>query len=55
MSAAERLSFAPDSRMVHFALDYAHRGWPVFPCRPADKRPYVPRGHNSATTDPKTI
>lgn len=25
--------------MLHFALDYAHRGFPVFPCNPASKRP----------------
>jgi hypothetical protein len=25
--------------MLHFALDYAHRGFPVFPCNPATKAP----------------
>jgi hypothetical protein len=26
--------------MLHFALDYAHRGFPVFPCNPANKAPF---------------
>jgi len=55
LSAAETLSVAPDLPMVHFALDYARRGWSVFPCHPANKRPYINGGHNSATTDPEKI
>jgi hypothetical protein len=27
--------------MLEFALDYARRGWPVFPCKPTDKSPWV--------------
>jgi putative DNA primase/helicase len=55
MTAAEKLSVAPGSPMVEFALDYARRGWPVFPCRPTNKTPYFKGGHNSASTDPETI
>ena len=56
MSAAERLSaIAPDAPMVEFALDYARRGWPVFPCRPHDKRPYTITGFKDATTDADQI
>ena len=55
MTAAEKLSVALGSPMVEFALDYARRGWPVFPCRPTNKTPYIKGGHNSATTDPETI
>lgn len=40
---------------VDLALDYARRGWHVFPCSPADKSPLVARGVNSATTDETTI
>jgi hypothetical protein len=28
--------------ILHFALDYARRGWPVFPCSPHSKAPLVP-------------
>ena len=37
MSAAEKTSPAPDAPMIEFALDYARRGWPAFPCKPTDK------------------
>ena len=30
--------------VVEFALDYARRGWPVFPCKPTDKSPYIGAG-----------
>lgn len=36
------------------ALSYAERGWLVFPCREADKRPHprlAPKGFHNATTD----
>ena len=46
---------APDAPMVEFALDYARRGWPVFPCKPTDKSPYIRGGLNAATTDQETI
>ncbi len=55
MSAAEKITLSPDSPMVHFALDYAQRGWPVFPCKQSDKAPYIKGGLNSATTDPDVI
>ena len=44
---------APDAPMVEFALDYARRGWPVFPCMPTNKAPYIKGGLNAATTDEK--
>lgn len=37
------------------ALQYAQRGWHVFPCRPRDKRPLTPHGFKDATTDPHQI
>src|SRR5262249_13533601 len=46
---------AADAPMVEFALDYARRGWPVFPCNPENKRPLTAHGHKDATTDPAQI
>jgi Bifunctional DNA primase/polymerase, N-terminal len=37
------------------ALDYATRGWSVFPCKPRTKEPACPRGFYAATTNPATI
>ena len=37
------------------ALDYARRGWPVFPCRPGSKEPATRHGFKDATTDPGQI
>ena len=41
--------------MVEHALDYARRGWPVFPCRPTNKAPFFEGGFHVATTDEETI
>ena len=35
--------FQASNSMVDYALDYARRGFPVFPCDPMDKQPLVPR------------
>jgi Bifunctional DNA primase/polymerase, N-terminal len=37
------------------ALDYAAKGWLVFPCRPGSKTPATRRGFKDATTNPATI
>jgi hypothetical protein len=37
------------------ALDYAARGWAVFPCRPSSKEPATRRGFKDATTNPATV
>jgi putative DNA primase/helicase len=51
----------PPANMMAAALHYASRGWPVFPCHPATKRPLTPKGEGGtgglklATTDDATI
>ncbi len=40
---------------VRRALDYASRGWPVFPCRPGSKEPATRHGFRDATTDADRI
>lgn len=40
---------------VDAALHYACKGWPVFPCQPENKRPFVPGGFHKATIEPQTI
>jgi hypothetical protein len=40
---------------LHQALDYARRGWPVFPCVPAEKIPATRHGCRDATTDEPQI
>ena len=40
---------------VRQALDYAARGWPVFPCHVGQKTPATAHGYRDATTDPGQI
>jgi hypothetical protein len=37
------------------ALEYADRGWPVFPCHAGRKTPATAHGYRDATTDPDQI
>src|SRR6266550_9614443 len=37
------------------AIEYAKRGWPVFPCNPSTKQPYTAKGFKDATTDVNQI
>src|SRR6266403_158128 len=46
---------SPVKPMVEFALDYARRGWHVFPCNPSTKAPYIGSGFKNASTDPAII
>src|SRR5690606_24902011 len=44
------------AELMQAALEYARRGWRVFPCRPGDKRPMKGfRWRNEATIDEETI
>ncbi len=40
---------------MHAALEYARRGWPVFPCRPGEKTPPTTHGLRDASIDPDQI
>jgi len=44
----------PNTVLDH-ALEYARRGWPVFPCHPGRKTPATEHGFLDATTDPAKI
>jgi hypothetical protein len=43
------------SDLLAAALEYAERGWPVFPCLPGGKEPLSEHGVLDATTDPEKI
>lgn len=42
-------------QILESALTWASKGFPVFPCSPATKRPLLPNGFKEATLDPDTI
>jgi hypothetical protein len=43
-----------EKALLQAALEYAHRGWPVFPCDKG-KRPLTKHGFKDATTDENQI
>ncbi|KKL91680.1 hypothetical protein LCGC14_1892320, partial [marine sediment metagenome] len=43
-----------DNPLLEAALDYAARGWPIFPAR-VDKTPYTTSGVLDATTDERQV
>lgn len=43
------------NELLSAALDYAGRGWPVFPCKPRSKVPATIDGLKAATTDADAI
>jgi hypothetical protein len=53
VNAAEKPPLSPIGSILKFALDYASRGFPVFPCNPINKRPF-PKGDVDPATG-KTI
>jgi putative DNA primase/helicase len=44
-----------DNLLLHTALAYASRGWPVFPCRANNKRPLTEHGVKDASVEPDII
>jgi Bifunctional DNA primase/polymerase, N-terminal/Primase C terminal 1 (PriCT-1) len=46
---------AERSERLRKSLEYAERGWPVFPCMPGGKKPLTRHGHLDATTDRSRI
>jgi hypothetical protein len=53
--SANTASGGPLQDALSAALDYARRGYAVFPCVPRGKEPACPRGFRDATTNPATI
>lgn len=43
------------SSMLEAALEYAAKGWPVFPCLPKGKAPLTPHGFKDASKSPEQI
>src|SRR3954447_13733377 len=41
--------------LLKAAVEYARRGFPIFPCKRADKKPLVRHGFKDATTDERQI
>jgi hypothetical protein len=46
---------APKNEILQIALSYAERGWAVFPCDNASKKPLTKTGFYAATRDPQII
>jgi hypothetical protein len=44
-------ALAATNPVMDAAIEYANRGWPVFPCNPSTKQPYTNNGFKDATTD----
>jgi putative DNA primase/helicase len=45
----------PHPSLLTAALEYAAKGWPIFPLKPRDKTPNTPNGFKDATTDAEQI
>jgi Bifunctional DNA primase/polymerase, N-terminal len=43
------------NQVLKYALEYAGRGWPVFPCQPGKKTPATPHGYLDAATGPDQV